>query len=218
MKKLIVFLFAITLISVGFAQTPFALGIKAGYTGSQISTNISDIETDIHNGFLAGGFFRLKLKKFYVQPEVYFAVKGGELKYNLGDIDPNNPEPEKAISQTVKMSVVDVPVLLGYKLLDPPMMNLRIHAGPVASFILDKEMEIKAEGIQLDNPDINNTLKDANFGIQVGAGVDVLIFTIDVRYEFGLSNIYDKPENATGNLEEYKNNVFLVSLGWKIIP
>lgn len=198
------------------AQSPVSLGIKAGYASSKISTNVSDIKTDIKNGFVAGAFVRFKLKKWYLQPEAYFAAKGGELSYDMSQIDPNSPQ--TAITQKVNLQTIDVPVLLGYKLIDPPMMNLRIHGGPVASLVLNKDISITTDGVDTPSGDFEETLKDAIWGAQVGAGVDFLVFTLDVRYEFGLSNIYDKPENATGNLEEYKTNVFLVSLGWKIIP
>ncbi|MBN1337907.1 MAG: PorT family protein [Bacteroidales bacterium] len=200
------------------AQSPVNPGIKIGYASSKISTNISDIETDFYSGFVAGAFVRLNLKKWYLQPEVYYAMKGGELTYDMGQVDPNDPNPAQAVSQKVNLQTIDIPVLLGYKLFDPPLMNLRIHGGPVASLVMNKDIEIKMDGVDLPAGDFEETLKNALWGMQVGAGIDFLVFTLDARYEFGLSNFYDKPENDLGKLEEYKANIFHVSLGWKIIP
>jgi hypothetical protein len=46
----------------------------------------------------------------------------------------------------------------------------------------------------------------------MGAGIDVLFMTLDVRYEIGLDNIYAGSDDAT-----MKNNIFNVSLGIKIL-
>lgn len=52
------------------------------------------------------------------------------------------------------------------------------------------------------------------WGLNVGAGIDVLMFTLDVRYQMGLNEVIEKVNNFDFNS---KNNVFCVSLGWKII-
>lgn len=216
MKKQFIILIALVATITAGAQSPINPGIKVGYTSSRISTNVGDIKDDIRSGFLAGAFLRVNLKKWYLQPEAYFATKGGELTYDMQDLDPNAPE--NSVTQEIKLQTVDIPVLLGYTLFDPPLMNVRIHGGPVASFLLNKDLNVTLNGVETEAEDFEETLKDANWGLQVGAGVDVAIFTLDVRYEFGLTNLYDKPEGETGDLNEYKSNVFLISLGWKIIP
>jgi hypothetical protein len=48
-----------------------------------------------------------------------------------------------------------------------------------------------------------------------GAGVDVLFLTLDVRYELGLNNLYNTPPDGT--VYDLKNNLWRVSLGWKIL-
>ncbi|MCL6101574.1 MAG: hypothetical protein M1292_03675, partial [Bacteroidetes bacterium] len=56
----------------------------------------------------------------------------------------------------------------------------------------------------------NNSVWD----YQLGAGVDVLMFTLDVRYEWGLSKSFDTT-NLGSNFTS-KGNTFTVSLGFKI--
>jgi hypothetical protein len=48
----------------------------------------------------------------------------------------------------------------------------------------------------------------------MGAGVDILMFTLDVRYQVGLNDVITKVKTFDYNS---KNNMFAVSLGWKIL-
>jgi hypothetical protein len=67
-----------------------------------------------------------------------------------------------------------------------------------------------------DSPIVEDDFSNVNWGLQFGAGVDFLFLTADVRYELGLNNIYKTPEGATVD-PTIKNNVFFISLGWKIL-
>ena len=84
---------------------------------------------------------------------------------------------------------------------------------------MNKKFDITFDGVdQETDDDDKDSFKDMNWGLQLGAGVDVLMLTIDLRYELGLSNLYDKPDNAPeGGPGEFKNNVFFISVGWKIL-
>ena len=53
--------------------------------------------------------------------------------------------------------------------------------------------------------------KTASWAIQAGAGLDILIFTFDIRYEAGLGNMYNGSQDVS-----FKNNLFNVSLGVKL--
>jgi hypothetical protein len=81
-------------------------------------------------------------------------------------------------------------------------------AGPTANFIVSK---------QFSGDEVIQTLEDSDFksiawGMDAGAGVDLWFLAIDVRYEWGLNDIYNPPVND----ETMKSNVFIVSLGFKI--
>jgi len=55
-------------------------------------------------------------------------------------------------------------------------------------------------------------LKNSVWSAQMGAGMDVLFMTLDVRYELGIDNLY----NGSNDLS-LKNNMFNVSLGIKFL-
>ncbi|MCK9616428.1 MAG: PorT family protein [Lentimicrobiaceae bacterium] len=193
MKKY--FLLTIVLLAAtwGFSQNPLSFGIKAGFTSSKLNSDVDETK-DAVLGYQFGVFGRLSAKKMYIQPEIYFTKKGGELKADGGDTH-----------YSITMNTVDIPLLIGYKLADAKLANLRVMAGPVASFVYDKNIDTKT-GVKFPK----NDLEDASWAIQAGAGIDVLMFTLDVRYEWGVKDIY-KPSD-----QDFKNNIFLVSLGWKI--
>jgi len=185
MKKFILF-FVICMVSMSLhAQLPLDFGLKFGYNSSKISTNLNYSKNNV-NHFLAGAFLRLNLSKIYVQPEAYFCTKGGDI--GIGSFD---------------LKTIDVPVLLGYKIIDQKIVNLRIHTGPVFSFKLNGDAD--------EIPEINaDNFKDKCLAWQFGAGVDVLFLTFDARWEKGLNSVV----SGSGDV---KNNMFLVSIGIKLL-
>lgn len=198
MKKLI---FLTTTIFLSFftqAQVVpgFNIGPKIGATFSKFSTDENQINEEIKNTFHFGAFARLG-KKVYFQPELVIMSRRGMLKdVNL-----------IGSSSSIKINTIDIPLLLGVKVIDVKAANVRVMAGPVASLAINKTVD----NHDWDEAITNDDIRSANWGLQFGAGVDLLVFTIDLRYELGM-NDYSKLENF-----DLKNNMFLVSLGWKIL-
>ncbi len=195
MKKLVLLVVLATIFSATYAQSPVNLGLKVGYNSSKITTSLDQFNEGSVNNFLAGAFVRVNFGKIYLQPEAYFNSKGGELKEVVG----TSP------SQTVNsfdLKSVDVPVLLGYKIVEKGPVNLRVNTGPLFSFLTSKE----ANSTTFD-PD---KLKDNYFGWQYGAGVDIYFLSLDVRMENSFGDIY------AGKGDE-KSKTFLVTLGIKLL-
>ncbi|MDR1860323.1 MAG: PorT family protein [Bacteroidales bacterium] len=181
-----------------FAELPVKIGLKGGYSSSKLTTKLSQ---EYKNGNLSsyhvGAALRFNIKNFYVQPEGYFTSKGGKLSLSNQD----------AVKFDTKM--IDVPLLLGVKLLNLKVANLRLNAGPVFSFVTDKKITDPQNTAQFNKDNIKNT-----WGLQYGLGVDVLKFSLDVRLERGFSDLY-KSDVATINSSA--NRMFLVSLGFWIL-
>lgn len=192
MKRLLI-LMAILTISVSVWSQPIIdIGLKGGINTSKMSINLSDYNSDNITKMHIGAFGRIGWNKVYVQPEVYFTKKGGEFTYNplsfFGEFD---------------YSSVDVPVLLGFRLLNAKAADIHLIAGPVFGFVTKSDIE--------GNNDFNaQYFKDRYVGLQYGAGVDVLFLTIDLRMEHS-GTIYDHPD-FNG-----KNTSFMVTVGFKIL-
>jgi len=191
MKKIALFIFFAAFAIGANAQDMFDFGLKAGLNTSKISTNISDYNPQTINKYLFGAFARVNFGRIYVQPEVYYNSKGGEYidKVNLSTIN------------SFDLKTVDVPALLGVKIINQKALNLRVMAGPVFSFVTDKSVSSQLT---------ESAIKDNFFGWQYGAGVDFMFLTLDARMESLSNNLYATPNFSS------KNGTFLISLGIKL--
>ncbi len=194
MKRIALFAFLLVLSTTTFAQKFFSLGPKAGFTTSKLTTNDAAIVNDFKTNFTGGLFIRLG-SRTYVQPEVNFATKGGIL----------NSSNVSFASRTINLKTIEVPILLGSKVFDFGIANFRFLAGPVGTYLLDKEVSFSSV------PSVDATIfKELSWSAQAGMGVDILMFTLDVRYEFGLSDLFSEASI------DGKTALFNVSLGWKL--
>ncbi len=115
--------------------------------------------------------------------------------------------------QTVEGVVI--PILVGYRFVDPttePLLNFRLQAGPSLMFLTTTKY---------DNGDINDAVNwnDSQWGAQIGAGLDVSIFFLDVIYEFGLTNTNDGLKENSGvfeNFTDFKQNTFIINAGVRL--
>ena len=110
-------------------------------------------------------------------------------------------------SGTIKMTSIDLPLLLGVRVLNLELLNVRAMAGPVGSMTVSKKINLADVDLDLKKDD----LKNFNWGLQFGAGVDILIFSLDLRYEIGLNDV----SKLSGF--DFKNNMFTVALGVKLM-
>lgn len=180
-----VILFSTRLIS---AQPIIDIGLKGGINASKVSLDLKDYNENTITKMHFGAFGRIGWNKFYVQPEVYFTKKGGEFSVNPLQFD---------------YSAVDVPVLLGFRVLDAKAFDLHLVAGPVLGFVTKSNVE--------GDPEFSESyFKDHYLGLQYGAGVDVLFLTVDFRFESG-NTVYEAPAF------DGKNTTFMVTVGFKIL-
>jgi hypothetical protein len=195
MKKLTILIVLATITFAGKSQGFLDAGLKAGLNTSKLSTHSSDYTPQTINGYQFGAFARINFGRFYVQPEAYFNSKGGEYIYKISPSTVNS----------FNLKSVDVPALLGFKIVDQKAFNLRILAGPTFSFLTDKSVSVKGQ-LTKDN------LENSFFGWQYGVGADFLFLTLDVR-----KVSYSKDFYSTPNFDfDSKNGTFVISLGVKL--
>lgn len=214
MKKVFITLAVLFVTSAIFAQ--FNLGLKAGFNSSLNLKNLSGItsgdynlnsvKNEMSNGFQVGAFMRIG-NRIYVQPELLYATQ--KTKYQLSVADLNNTAIETG-SKYVKTSTVDVPVLLGVKVLDMKVFNLRAYAGP--KFRLNAGSTLEWKNIsETTISKLKGDFKKANMGLEAGVGVDVLMFTVDARLNL-INDLYQ----ADWQTKPDFNSNFIISVGWKL--
>lgn len=193
---------------------PIDLGPKIGFNTTRLTTHLRDYTHDIKNGWHGGLFFRFGVGKLYFQPEAYFAIKNTGINYDYESFDSADPTSLDPVSQTFKLTTVDVPLLVGFKLLDLKVANLRVFGGPVASFDLNKDLRLRISNIDESNRISTEDFKNAVWSFKIGAGFDVLVMTVDVSYEWGINKFYqinDIPDMLG------RTNIFYITVGWKVL-
>ena len=132
--------------------------------GPKISVNSSNewMSTTFKSSFLTGAdlglFFRFSPGRFYVQPEIYYAIRNQGVKFEW-HFNTN--------SMRYQTHHIGLPVLLGVKAIDFKFFKFRFFVGP--------EFSLKLKG---DNHEQMNY----QLGFQAGLGLDLWRFTIDAGY------------------------------------
>ncbi len=157
-------------------------GVKLGatYQFPNYGNMVKGKESKI--GAQAGAFLRTA-NQIYFQPEVLFSMYKSSYSVENTKYDPTFYQ-------------VNVPLQVGYKFLEEDQWNLRASIGPQVNYNLKSN---KAVG--------NSDYKDLTFDGLINVGVDLKQFTIDLRYNQGLSKTSDELDA--------KNNVLGLSVGYK---
>jgi hypothetical protein len=146
-----------------FSQLSFGLkgGINYDSFGELNPTDLSfeNLQSDAKTGFHIGVFGNLDLLAFYLRPELQFSQSVSQFNGN----------------ETIALNKLEVPVLLGYKILGP----LSVFAGPSFQYILKE----KGTDIILGDLEENFTV-----GLQLGTRLKLGRFGLGIRYERGFTD------------------------------
>jgi len=192
----------------------FRIGIKGGVNLARLETdglvtlngavikNQLQASLDTKQSYVGGIYARLG-RKIFIEPEVLVSTKGGSI-YVPG------------LSQTKQFTFtnIDVPVLLGFR-----WKIFHVMAGPVASYTLKTDTELNDLINLVTTKYTGSTAEIAaktSFSYQVGGGIDLLGFTLDVRYEGNLSQLTNTLPIPAGITFSPKLNLYQVTLGYKI--
>lgn len=169
-KSLLMAVFALIGLT-AFAQKDSGFGIKAGLNYNQNGDlSFKQVESagadliagsDGKVGYHVGFYGKLDMPKIYIRPELIYTKTKSSYNVDGGTND-------------YDVSKLDLPVLLGYKIIGP----LHIFAGPAFQYTLNNDLE----DVELD--DVKN---DFTIGAHFGVGVNLGNIGLDVRYERGFS-------------------------------
>lgn len=207
MKKII--LSAIAVMAFGSANAQDA---KFGMKGA---LNIASLTGDVENpsliiGFQIGAFVEVKIsEKCAFQPELMYSVQGVKESGNE-NIEGYNAD----IDMTSKLGYLNVPLMIKYYA--APKFSLEF--GPQVGFLLsakaDVDYTVFVEGMKVsgtESVDVKDQASSVDFGLNFGLGYDFTQkFSAGLRYNLGLSNVYDTPGNDSA-----KNSVFSIAAGYK---
>ncbi len=188
MKKYVLML-TILVSAIGYGQQKndrSQFGIKAGLNYNSngelrevltAGENILEERGEGKVGFHVGFYGQLEFSNLYLRPELIYTRTTSEYGINNSNAD-------------YKTSKLDLPVLLGYKVIGP----LRIFAGPAFQYTLNNDLD-------LSGVDIEDVKNEITVGIHLGAGVQLGNLGLDVRFERGFNE--NEAAFITNNTESF---------------
>ena len=175
-------------------------GVLAGGVFAKVGGSDAPDNIKTRVGIAAGGFVTIGVSKnVAIEPEALFVQKGAK-------------QEESGVELNVKVSYVEVPVLLKLRFPGSGTVVPHVYAGPYVAFkagchFSASQGSTSASGSCEEQP-LDTKLKSTDFGATFGGGVDVGRAIIDVRYDLGFTKIGDPSE------PDIKNRAFYLLVGW----
>lgn len=197
MKKILLLVTACMLLSLqGFAQ----FGIKAGLNFNKLGDidtkgNISSV-LDNKTGFHAGILYRFKVPVvgIAIQPELLYSQINGQLNFLQNS--------SNSVKSDVSVSYLQLPVALQWGL-DLVLLRPYIQVVPYVGCTISNDVKIK--DLQMDTEKLN-------YGVGLGAGLDIWRLQVSGRYCWDLGKVADYKWNGVDTFKGGKGKGFQLSL------
>ncbi|MBB1137904.1 porin family protein [Myroides sp. WP-1] len=152
------------------AQSPFQLGVKVTSNHSNIAGNLTNLSRSNALGFSAGITTQYHFDRLFLQADLLYSE-------SKSDVDHTG-------IQQAKWKSIDIPLAIGYNILDLNKIKVHITAGGVYSQVIDDKLTLAENLGSLDNRWNKNNIK-----AQLGAGVSWGKFSFDLVYARSLNNL-----------------------------
>ncbi len=152
-----------------------AIGVYIGPNFSNIDITSPQLNAESKSGYQAGIFYRSG-KLVYGQAGLQFQRMNSN--FQMTDSTPD-------VTDDVTFKRIQLPLYGGLNLIPiiDGVINLRVFAGPVISY----DFDISENDLPMYPEDFSRFRVEG----ALGAGLDVLIFSLDGGYSFGLSNLFN---------------------------
>jgi hypothetical protein len=176
-----------------FAQINIGIKFGSNYNFNGYDSDSLDLSLENAVTFQGGGFARVKVQKIHVQAEALFTSRKGEVFNASG-----------GSGSKINFYSFDIPLIIGYKLIDLKVVKVRLNAGLVPSF------NIATLG-DLDKLDY----QDSFYSAMGGVSLDIPFFLFDIRYQGAIGDYYQL-QSANQNTT-LTNSLLTLSAAWKIL-
>ncbi len=183
----------------GLATMPLnaqvSINPKMGVNLSALDTKLQDIDAEARAGWNAGFDLRLGKGVVFLNPGLHYYSVTARLFKEIESPDDVN------LSEETTIQSLRAPVNIGFKLTGKGgLIGLQARGGIVPAYVI---------GVK-ERPSFDLNIEDLNrmtWGANVGLGLNVLFFTVDLNYEIGLSKFFNDSEG--------RNNMLTASVGIK---
>ncbi len=220
MKMVLVLLLVLGLSASLMAQGIVDKGIKAGLNFANLTGD--DVEDyDAKMGLAVGGYLTYKLNEnITIQPELLFTSKGAKMEETMEEEDEGWTY-EEELEMTICLNYIEIPILARYDVNTAGNMKPYIMAGPAVAFnisatgdaeyslkVYDEDGDLMFDESGSEEDDLED-IKALDLGLVFGGGVMFNKFSVDARYEMGLTSIDDTDEDF-----DIKNSVLSLMVGY----
>ena len=182
------------------AQVKMAVGAKVGLNLGNVSYDPglpSGITQSSRTGVVGGGTFLMMFSgvPLGVEADILYVMSGTKLE---GDV--RTPTGVVKLTQTEKVSFLQIPVLLVGKFQTKSIVSPYVYAGPALGIVLSAKTLVEAPGYESSETDSKSEVNSTDFALVFGGGAEFMVakkigITADVRYSLGLSDL-SKDENS----------------------
>ena len=205
--RLLVVIIVLTTTFESFAQIKF--GVKGGlnYANMLDKTNTRTYSADYKAkiGFNMGVTAEYSIsEKFAIEPGLLFSTKGTKDK-------------STGTKTSLNLNYLEIPINAIYKIELSSSSKILINAGPYFGYAISGKMKASEPvlGVNEDSKEqkvvIGTDIKPLDFGLNIGAGVEIKDITVSLQYGYGLANLTLHSENDA----KLKNRVLGISIGYK---
>ncbi|TDO27136.1 porin family protein [Sediminibacterium goheungense] len=193
MKKVLLAVFAVTLVTATLQAQGIRLGAKVGTNLNKVSGQSFSDGFDL--AYHVGGFLEIDFnKKWGIQPEVLWSQTATKRSsFNTiyaSEINPLNNQ------QKIKLDYLSIPVLFRYNVGGILTLNL----GPQFGILLNQDKTLLQNG--------ESAFKSGDFSMVAGGQLNFKVLRIYGRYNIGLQNI-----NDIDNKDKWTNQQIQLGLG-----
>lgn len=212
MKKYLLFLVFVS--SIAFSQEKPKFGVNFGGTFSNIRGNEIAERNKYDFNFLIGGSIEVPLNdKFSFLGNINYERK--TFKNTIRNTDFEDFDPivnSRNLKVKLRLEYITIPLNLKYYI--DSQKKFYVNGGPFVGFFLNSNSKVEGRNT---NEDGNGLFKTLDFGANLGVGTNFKInsknsLNLELRHNYGLSNISDVPVNGDGSV---KTNSFNLIANWQ---
>jgi len=184
-KILLFFLLALGIVTMG--QKDVKINPNVGLTFSQLTNGG---ETNVKASYVAGLDLRFGDVVNFV-PGLYFGNVGTDINYTDTSVKYQYDNSINTLQLRLQIAV---------NAINRERLKARLIAGP--------SLHWTVQSLDIEKDNIENFITYFNAGV----GVDIGFFTLDLKYEYGLTDVFN--ENGTNTITvDTKNNILIFSVG-----
>lgn len=208
MKKGLIFVLFALVSLVSFSQISWNAKV-----GMNMSNFTGDMDTDMKVGFNVGVGMEYQFTEMWsIQPSLMFTTKGA--KYD-GDFSIDDASAKAEV--TMNPMYLELPIMAAARFAIADNMNIVISAGPYLAYGIGGKLKVKATASYEGESASETTKTDIfgddgfdrfDFGLGVGAALEINKFFVGLNGEFGLTKLVDG-DGAP------KNTNFSIGVGYK---